>query len=126
MTEIDTSTFSEATKALLCVFGLLFAGGGGYIFGRKQNVKIEPSPIEVSPDKLTQIQTATEKEVAKVSTALADHILDDEKNFENIFLRLSANEKELAEIKGQMPHINQGIHRIENKLDELLMRARHD
>ena len=43
---------------------------------------------------------------------------------EILSLCLSATEKEVAEIKGQMPHINQGIIRIENKLDALIGKVR--
>ena len=104
---------SEGTQALLWVIGLLVTGGGGYFVGRKREVRLEPNRVEVAPDSCTQLRATLEKQVE-----------ENGKSVEILSLRLSATEKEVAEIKGQMPHINQGIIRIENKLDALIGKVR--
>ncbi len=110
---IETGGMSEGTQALLWVIGLLVTGGGGYFVGRKREVRLEPNRVEVAPDSCTQLRATLEKQVE-----------ENGKSVEILSLRLSATEKEVAEIKGQMPHINQGIIRIENKLDALIGKVR--
>lgn len=125
MNEIDPTTFSESTQALLLVFGILFAGGGGYFFGRKQRVRIEPNPIEVAPSELTRLKTDWDKRHEELRKDLNNHIKATRESFKTVELRLRADEKELGEVKGQILHINQGLVRIENKLDRLIERATH-
>ncbi len=124
MTEIDPNTLSEATKALLWVIGALLAGGGGYIVGRKQKVQLEPNRVEVAPDALTQLREDLEGTTLQLRTELTAHVTDCAKRRETLELRLSRNEREVAEIKGQLPHINQSLHRIEGKLDALMGKVR--
>lgn len=113
MTEVDPNTLGETARALLWVIDALLAGGGGYLVGRKQKVQLEPNRVEVAPDICTLLRATLEKQVE-----------ENGKSVEILSLCLSATEKEVAEIKGQMPHINQGIIRIENKLDALIGKVR--
>lgn len=113
MIEVDPNTLGETAKALLWVIGALLAGGGGYFLGNKRKVQLEPNRVEVAPDALTQLR----KE-------LNAHIADCAKKHEIIELRLSGTEKDVAEIKGQLPHINQSLHRIEGKIDALMGKVR--
>lgn len=110
---IDTGGMSEGTQALLWVIGLLVTGGGGYFMGRKREVKLEPNRVEVAPDSCTLLRENLEKQVAENTKAVAD-----------ISLRLTATEKDVAYLKGQMPHINQSLTRIEGKLDTVIGRAK--
>ena len=113
MTEIDPGTMSEGTRALLWVIGLLVTGGGGYLIGNTRKVQLEPNRVEVSPDAITQLRAE-----------LDAHICDCNKNHAAVELRLSSTEKDVAEIKGQLPHINQSLHRIEGKIDTLMGKVR--
>ena len=113
MTAVDPNAMSEATRALLWVIGALLAGGGGYVLGNKRKVQLEPNRVEVAPDSCTQLRTSLERQVDEHGKAV-----------EILALRLSTTEKEVAELKGQMPHINQGIRRIETKLDAILGKVR--
>ena len=108
---IDTGGMSEGTQALLWVIGLLVTGGGGYFMGRKREVKLEPNRVEVAPDSCTLLREHLEQQVAENTKAVAD-----------ISLRLTATEKDVAYLKGQMPHINQSLTRIEGKLDTAIGR----
>lgn len=109
---IDTGGMSEGTQALLWVIGLLVTGGGGYFMGRKREVKLEPNRVEVAPDSCTLLRKNLEKQVAENTKAVA-----------NISMRLTTTEKDVAELKGQMPHINQSLARIEGKLDTVIGRS---
>ncbi len=109
MTEVDPNTLGETARALLWVIGALLAGGGGYFLGNKRKVQLEPNRVEVAPDVLTQLRAELEA-----------HIADDKKSYGTLSLRLSATEKDVAEIKGQLPHINQSLNRIEGKIDTLM------
>ena len=101
MSDIDTSTMSEATRALLWVIGVLVAGGGGFFFGRAKKVKLEPNVIEVD-------------------TSLCKcHRDNNESEHKNAFFRIAALEQRVSHIEGEMGHINRALERIENKLDDI-------
>ena len=110
MIEVEPNTLGETAKALLWVIGALLAGGGGgYFLGNKR---------------LTQLREDLEGTTRQLRTELTSHITDCAKRHETIELRLSRNEREVAEIKGQLPHINQSLHRIEGKIDALMGKVR--
>lgn len=120
MTEVDPNTLGETAKALLWVIGLLVTGGGGYFLGNKRKVQLEPNRVEVAPDALTQLREDFESDSKQLRADLNAHITDCSKKHETIELRLSRNEREVAEIRGQLPHINQSLHRIEGKIDTIM------
>lgn len=125
MIEVEPNTLGETAKALLWVIGALLAGGGGgYFLGNKRKVQLEPNRVEVAPDALTQLREDLEGTTRQLRTELTAHITDCAKRHETIELRLSRNEREVAEIKGQLPHINQSLHRIEGKIDALMGKVR--
>lgn len=136
MIEVEPNTLGETAKALLWVIGALLAGGGGgYFLGNKRKVQLEPNRVEVAPDALTQLRENLEGTTRQLRedlegttrqlrTELTAHITDCAKRHETIELRLSRNEREVAEIKGQLPHINQSLHRIEGKIDALMGKVR--
>lgn len=109
---IETGGMSEGTQALLWVIGLLVTGGGGYFVGRKREVRLEPNRVEVAPDSCTLLRENLEKQVGENSKAVSD-----------LSLRLSMAEKEIAYIKGEMPHITRSLTRIEGKLDTVIGRS---
>lgn len=113
MIDVDPNTLGETSKALLWVIGALLAGGGGYIVGMKRTVKLDPNRVEVAPDSCTQFRTNLEKRVS-----------ENAKTVSILSLRMTSTEKDVAELKGQIPYINQGICRIENKLDDLMGKVR--
>lgn len=124
MIEVDPNAMGETAKALLWVIGALLAGGGGYFLGNKRKVQLEPNRVEVAPDALTQLREDLEGDTKQLRKELNAHIADCAKKHEIIELRLSGNEKDVAEIKGQLPHINQSLHRIEGKIDALMGKVR--
>ncbi|MDO5462424.1 MAG: hypothetical protein Q4F99_02925 [bacterium] len=101
MGEIDTSSMSEAVQALLWVIGLLVAGGGGFYFGKNKKVTLEPNTVQV------------DKSLCQC------HREDNEAEHKNAFSRIASLEQRVSHIEGEMPHINQALLRIENKLDDI-------
>lgn len=85
----------------------------GYFIGNERKVQLEPHRVEMSLDALMQLRSEFKA-----------HICDCSKNHATIELRLSSTEKDVAEIKGQLPHINQSLHRIKGKNDTLLGKVR--
>ncbi len=76
------------------------------------------------PDALTQLREDLEGTTRQLRTELAAHVTDCAKRHETLDLRLSRNEREVTGIKGQLPHINQSLHRIEGKLAALMGKVR--
>lgn len=101
MSDIDTSSMSEAVRALLWVIGLLVAGGGGFVFGRSKKVQLDPNIVQV------------DKSLCQC------HREDNEAEHKNAFARIASLEQRVSHIEGEMPHINQALLRIENKLDDI-------
>lgn len=125
MIEVDPNTLGETSKALLWVIGALLAGGGGgYFLGNKRKVQLEPNRVEVAPDALTQLHEELDGDNRQLRDDLTAHIAECAKKHDILELRLTGTEKDVAEIKGQLPHINQSLHRIEGKLDSVIGKVR--
>ena len=124
MIEVDPNTLGETAKALLWVIGALLAGGGGYFLGNKRKVQLEPNRVEVAPDALTQLHADFERSYQSLRDDFDAFAENNLKDHREVFLRLTSNEKDVAEIKGQLPHINQSLHRIEGKIDALIGKVR--
>lgn len=105
----DPSTFSETTQALLWVIGALLSASGGFIIGNKR--------------RSSKASDEAESPASLLREDLEAHIAENKLERDAFLLRLSANEKDIAEIKGQIPHINQALHRIEGKIDAMLTKV---
>lgn len=106
MSEIDTSTMSEGVRALLWVIGLLVTGAGGFLWGRKNKVTLDPNKVEVE------------------KTFCEYYRQDNAAEHKNVFHRVQDLEKRVGNLEGQLLHINHSLDRIETKLDNL--RISHD
>lgn len=105
----DPSTFSETTQALLWVIGTLLSASGGFIIGNKRRSSKALDEAETPANLLRE--------------ELEAHIAENKLERDAFLQRLSANERDIAEIKGQIPHINQALHRIEGKIDAMLTKV---
>lgn len=101
MTEIDTTTMSEATRALLWVIGLLLSGGGCYLLGRKRTVTLDPNRVEAEPSRCELIRH------------------DNEAKQTNLFARVAGLEQRVANLEGRLEIFMAMLTRIENKIDLL-------
>lgn len=106
--EIDVSTMSETTRALLWVIGLLASGGGCYLLGSKKKVSLDPDTVKTAPTRCEVIREAFDAQFKK---NLEDH--------SNAFSRISILEQRVSNMEGQLVHIGASLNRIENKLDDL-------
>ena len=83
--------------------GALATLAGSWLKARSTARRIEPQPLEVHP-------------VAEYAGREAN-----DRDHSSIFLRLSAVEQKVSRIEGELEEISTSLHRIDNKLDKLIL-----